>query len=381
MIELADYRKEFPVTEHSIYLNNAGVGPPSLRFCQAVHDWLRSQAREGVKFDRWRTTAANCRRRLADLVGCDSHELAFVRNTSHGLAIVAEGLDWQEGQHIAVATNVEYPSNVHPWVHIAQEKRLIVDSIQSENGGVTVSGVANAINRSTRLVSVSSAQFSTGAVTDLYAIGALCKDKGILLCVDGIQTVGALPVDVRRAGIHFLAADSHKWMLGTMGIGFLFVDQALVNRIRPPLVGWNSMQNGWDFDSRNDRLRTDAGRFEEGSPSFALIAGLTAGLSLLQEVAIEKITTHLQALTQRLAAGLEALGCLVGPEARNREHILCFSSPKVAAETLVSKLEDRKIITAERSGNVRISPHFYNTEQEIDSLLDNVGELMRQTGK
>ncbi|MDJ0835988.1 MAG: aminotransferase class V-fold PLP-dependent enzyme [Acidobacteriota bacterium] len=371
------YRKEFPITERNIiYFNHAGVAPTSRRVCEAVNNWFTLQARDGVDFDAWEDGAERCRARFAGLIGSDSEEVAFVRNTSHGLSLVAEGLSWRSGQRIIVTSDVEYPSNYHVWHHAARHRGLIVDEIEPLHGGANIEAVARALRPETRLVAVSSAQFSTGAVTDLKTLGELCRDRGILFCVDGIQTVGALPIDVRDLHIDFLSADSHKWMLGMMGMGAVYMRKDLAAAMRPVLVGWKSMINGWEFRLEDNTLLPDTTRFEEGSPAYGLIEGFDAALALIQEATPEAIADHIRALCNRLAEGLEALGCVVSPPPELRHHIVCFSHPNKPSNEIDQALKQRGIVVADRGGRVRASPHLYNTHTEVDQFLDAVKEII-----
>jgi cysteine desulfurase/selenocysteine lyase len=377
---VARYRKEFPICQNLVYMNHAGVAPTSLRVCQAVRASLEALANYGVDFPGWERNAALCRQRFANLIGSLPEEVAFVRNTSHGLGLVAEGLNWKAGDGIAVATDIEYPSNVHVWRHLVESRDIQIHSIPAAEGAVTVDAVASVLkSKKTRLVAVSSAQFGTGGVTDLVALGQLCRERDVLLCVDAIQTVGALPIDVKKMGIHFLAADSHKWMLGMMGMGALYVDERLSAQMRPALVGWKSMVKGWDFNNQDFDLWPHAGRFEEGSPTYAMIEGLSAALELLQEISVEAISCRLRALTARLVAGLEKLQCDVGPLPEHRHHIVSFTYPGIEATEFEKALRERHIVVTARKGRVRVSPHFYNTLQEVDSVIEAVQEIISKS--
>ncbi len=372
--ELTRLRAEFPITERCVYLNHAGVAPTSRRVERAVNEWMQSAAERAIlDLDDWVALEEGVRAKAARLLGCAAEEVAYVRNTSHGLALIAEGLPWEAGDAVAFAESAEYPSNVYPWHHLASRGVERV-AIEAPGDAVTPAAVARALDAHprVRLVAVSSTQYASGAVTDLPAIGALCRDRGALLCVDGIQSVGALPLDVRAAGVHFLSADSHKWMLGVCGIGVLFVAREQIERLRPPAVGWKSTTRALDFDRPHFELLPTAARLEEGSLPFALIAGLGAAIDLLLEVGVERIAARLERLVERAARGLEALGCDVGPAPAHRRHVVTFTHPAREAEALGEALTQQEVVASVRRGRVRVSPHVYTSEGEIDRLLEAV---------
>ncbi len=377
MTSLASFREEFPVSRTHIFLNHAGVAPTSTRVVRAVHDFMNVIAREGrPDFDAWEEMASDCRERFARLVGCEAEEVAFVRNTSHGLSLLASGLDWRPGDRIAAAVSVEYPSNVYPWMDLAQRGVAALDAIPVDGDGtVTVEATERALGPATRVLAVSSAQYATGAVTDLAALGRLCRERGVLLCVDGIQTVGALPIDVKEAGIHFLSADSHKWMLGMMGIGAVFVDRALVERIHPPLLGWRSTTDAFNFDRVHFELLDHAGRYEEGSLAYPLVAGFGAALGLLEEAGIPAVAEHVRALVADLAERLERLGCVTTPATPGRRHILTFRHPELENERLFAGLERAGVVASLRRERVRVAPHLYNTFEEMERVAGAVAGL------
>ena len=378
MKPLSGYRDEFPVSRTHIFLNHAGVAPTSTRAADAVQRFMDSLVRVGrPSFDDWESLASECRERFARLVGCGPAEVAFVRNTSHGLSLLASGLDWSPGDRVAAAVSVEYPSNAYPWMDLDRRGIASLDVIPAgPDGTVTVEAASRAAGPRTRVLAVSSAQYASGAVTDLPALGRLCRDRGVLLCVDGIQTVGALPIDVKEAGIHFLSADSHKWMLGIMGIGAVFADRSVVDRIHPPLLGWRSTTDAFNFDRVHFELLGDAGRYEEGSLAYPLIAGFSAALELLEEAGIGRIEAHACALVADLAERLEALGCVTAPDAACRRHILTFRHPGLEDEVLLEGLETAGVVASLRRGSVRVSPHLYNTHDEMEQVAEAVRTLL-----
>jgi len=372
-------RAEFPVLARQIYLNHAGVAPTSTRTAAAVNAWVDDLVHNGVRNEQqWEARASMVRASCARLVGADASEIAFVRNTSHGLGLVAEGLSWSPGDEVAVCTALEYPSNVYPWQHLA-DRGVTISPIEAREGGVTPEAVAAAIGPRTRLVAVSSAQYATGHRTDLDAIGEVCERAGVLFCVDGIQTVGCIPVDVKRSKIHFLSADSHKWMLGMAGIGFLFVDRSVIDRLRPVLVGWHSTTDAWNFDRALFDLRRDAQKLEEGSPAYTGIYGMGAALDILHEAGIERSSARIAELLVAADEGLRALGCHTWPTARDRAGILTFVPPKGSAEALFAELTAQDFSLSLRRGRVRISPHLYTRDEEIAALVEAVGAYVATT--
>jgi len=369
---LESYRALFPVLQEQLYFNHAGVAPTSLRAAEAVRGWMEDLVYHGIRHERgWEAHCERVRALAGRLLHAEPDEVAFVRNTSHGLGLVAEGLDWKPGDEVAVATSLEYPSNVYPWLHL-RDRGVVVRDIEAPSGGVTPEAVERALTPRTRLVAVSSVQFATGYRTDLDAVGALCERAGVLFCVDGIQSVGCVPVDVKKSRIHFLSADSHKWMLGVAGIGLLYVSREVLPRLRPVLVGWRSTTDAWNFNRTHFELRPDARKFEEGSAAYTGIYALGASLELLQEVGIPAIAARVRDLLAHAEQGLRGLGCEVGPAPEHRAGILTFLPPGADARALGAYLAGHHVAHSVRRGRIRLSPHFYNQPAELDRLVELV---------
>jgi selenocysteine lyase/cysteine desulfurase len=365
-------RSLFPAYARSIYLNHAGVSPCSTRSVDAVSAWVRDLSENGVANEHeWEKQADRVRALCARTVGAEAGEIAFVRNTSHGLGLVAEGLAWKEGDEVAACLALEYPSNVYPWLHL-RDRGVSVREIAPREGGVVAEEVDRAIGPRTKMVAVSSVQYASGYATDLDAIGEVCARRNVLFCVDGIQSVGQRPIDVKRSKVHFLSADSHKWMLGLPGIGFLYVDRAVVDRVRPVLVGWHSTTDAWNFDRALFELKPDASKLEEGSPSYTGIVGMGAGLEILLETGLDEVQRRIAALLARLDAGLRAAGCETSPAASERSGILTFVPEHASAADLHAHLTASGVVLSLRRGRLRASPHFMNTEEEIDRTVELV---------
>ena len=369
---LTEYRSQFPITRTCHYLNHAAVSPTSTGVRDAVATWMGDLVNHGMDhIADWIRREREIRGLAAKLLGADLDEIAFVRSTSHGLGMFAEGMAWQPGDEVAVCTELEYPANVYPWMHLG-DRGVVLRPIEARTGGVGREAVARAIGPRTRVVSVSSVQFATGVASELEAIGALCGERGVSFCVDGIQSVGAFPIDVRKANIDFLSADSHKWQLGLPGIGIAYVRRELIPRLRPSVVGWKSVKHPLDFDHLRLELRDDAARFEEGTESFATIMGMGAALALLDEVGVAAIATHITAWLAEVEKVLAAAGLCPGPSAEVRRGILTFRPPTGTAEEFVARARQAGLVLSPRRGQVRVSPHFYNGETELAALVDFV---------
>ena len=363
------YRDAFPACEGRTYLNCAAVAPGSTRVRAAINAWLDDHVAQGnMASGQWWERAAEARARTAALIGASPEEVAFVRSTSHGLAMVAEGLDWRPGDEVAVASAIEYPSNVYAWKHLA-DRGVRLREIRAVDGAVTPEAVEDAIGPRTRLVAVSSVQFASGHRTDVDAIGRLCRDRDVLFVVDAIQQAGAFPIDVKASGIHAMAACSHKWMLGLLGIGFLYVDRDLLAHLRPVLVGWHSVVDPFAFDGTRFDLRADASRLEEAAPSFPLVYGLGAAVEMLLDAGVADVASHITGLLDRAANALEAIGCEVSPAPEHRAGILMIK-PAADVDALAEACGERNIAVSVRRGRLRLSPHLYNNEDDVDALVE-----------
>jgi len=372
------YRTNFPITKNHVYLDHAGVAPISLRVKTAIKTFL-SESAEGAAFHypRWAQRVIEVRRVCARLVNAGEDEISFIRSTSHGLSLVAEGMDWQKGDKVLFIEK-DFPSNIYPWIHL-KGKGVEARAIPSQGGRILIEDINRLMDARTRMIAVSSVLFSNGFRTDLKRLGELCKSKGVLLCVDAIQSLGIIPMDVREFNIDFLAADAHKWLLGPEGIGIFYCRKELVQTLRPPLVGWKSVQNEFDFDHPVLRLKNDAQRFEEGSQNVMGIFGLGAAIELLLEVGIENIKKRVLDLGEQIIgeAGKRGLTILTPVHREERGGNITIAGGFDPAAALDS-LRERGIMVNVRGGGLRLSPHFYNTAEDINTVFRNLDRLYLQ---
>ena len=369
-----DIATEFPISRKWDFFDHAGVSPITGRSRVALDKYAREAAEDAYLTGRWYKQAETVRKLAAGLIGAGVEEIAFAKNTSEGLAFVANGLTWKAGEQI-LSTAVEYPSNVYPWMDLAQRFGVEHVMLPEEGGRIPAERVIAAMTPRTRMVALSHVEYASGYRVDLATIGAECRRRGIRLCVDAIQSCGVLPVDVKAMNIDFLSADGHKWLLGPEGLGIFYCRKELIPQVRPE-VGWMNVINAQDYGHYDFTLRQDAKRFECGSYNIPGVLGLGAALEVLHEVGLNLVSERILALTDHLAAGLAAKGYrLISPRGVEsnghdpRSGIVSFVSPTHDHAQIIRSLDQQRIVLVTREGRLRASPHFYNTQDQIEHLL------------
>ncbi len=361
-----------------IHLNHAGVAPICGAAARALEAYAAESTSRAYTQTGWYRKVNELRGMLASLIGArGGHEIAMMPNTSTGLATVARGLDWRRGDSVVI-TDVEYPANRYPWEDLQRFGVKLIEVKQGRDGRVAAEDVCAAVEDRTRVVAISHVQYASGYRIDLVPIAETVHRAGGYLCVDGIQSVGMLPVDVRAMGVDFLAADGHKWLLGPEGAGFLYVKEDLCEVLHPPVVGWLNMVNAEDYGRYEYRFQKDARRFEPGSYNIPGLLALRGAVGMLMEVGIEEVWRRVEALTGFAETGLRERGFRVFSPRRlagERSGIVMFE-PKEGQEAgkVVRGLAERGMHLAVRSGRLRMSPHFYNTEGQIEAVLGALAE-------
>jgi selenocysteine lyase/cysteine desulfurase len=361
----------FPVAERYTYLNHAALGPLPRRTADTIAQLAQDFRERGSLAEAtWLSTIARTRKLVSRLLNVSTDEIAFTKNTSQGLNIVAASLPWQRGD-IVVTVKGEFPANVYPWVAL-QQQGVVVRYVRPRNGRIVLQDLEQALVGA-KFLAISWVQYSNGYRIDLDAVSRLCAARNVLLCLDAIQGVGALPIDLRATPVDFCAFGAHKWLLAPQGVGVLYVNELFRGLMQPANVGW--LGADWrDYTAFDYDTRTAEGtpHYEEGSRSLVGIAGLEQSLELLLEVGQEHIACHLQQLTDRLAQQLMTFGyrMLTPLEPENRSGILTFAHPQRSAQELFDALRAARIVSAVREGGVRLSPHLYNTRDDIDAVLN-----------
>lgn len=376
--DLTGNTEQFPVLKNWNFLNHAGVAPMPHAVAEVVRKAVDQCEAAAYLNANWFGEIDKVHGDVARLINADVEEIALVKNTSEAVSIVAQGVDWKAGDRVVTAA-VEYPANVYPWMEAARKHAIELVMVPEETDELGRQQVriekilAELDHPRTKVLTLSHVEFASGQRHDIARLGAVCRERGILFNVDGIQSLGALPVDVRAMNIDFLGACGHKWMLGPPGAGMFYIRRELQDRIRPLIIGASTVINEMDYGNYDFTLKPSARRYESGTPNLLGFLGFGAALRLLSSVGIDAIAQRLKTLTDRLINGVELRGYkIVSPRASNTwSGIVCFSSPQHPHEEIAKLLQKQhKIEIAVRERRLRCSPHFYNTEAQIDQLIE-----------
>jgi selenocysteine lyase/cysteine desulfurase len=367
-------RDLFPVTERANYLNHAAVSAPPVPTIEAIKSYLSDVSENGsANFHSWLAVKERTRQLLASLLGARPEQVAFVRNTSDGLSTVANGLDWRPGDNLVTFRN-EFPSNIYPWLRARDAFGVEVRMCEERNGRIELAEMMALIDSKTRLVAVSQIQYASGFHIELERLAHAARVHDAVLVVDVIQGLGVVPTDVESQLIDVAAGACHKWLLTPEGVGFLYLSDRARERIQPTLVGWVSVPKPDEYNNFNQGWNRGTLAWETGTGPTALIHGLEESLKLLTTTGIGNIQNHLEILTDHLCERLHSRGdyhVVSSRRTAEKSQIVCIRhSGGFTPMDLYAHLTERNIVTAPRGDRLRVSPHFYNTLEEIDQLVD-----------
>ena len=386
-IDHADIRKDFAITRKSIYMNNGAVAPTPLSTIKAVTNFLLKVSEEGPDTagtsDYLSSLVTEVRTRVAHLLNCDKDEVVLTESTTQGLNIVAKGIAWKKGDAIVVrGGRHEHYANYFPWKVAAEKYGLELRQLTVDRNGVfDLNDMENAA-RGSRLITMSHVLYNTGAIMPVEEVGKIASEHNTLFCIDAAQSAGALPIDVKKIGCHFMAFPGFKWLCGPLGIGVFYCSKKAAETLEPSTVGGESAILS---DSNVLASMEMPARLQAGFRNYPGAAGLEAALRYVLRIGIEEIL-HQNLRISRLIR--EELGripgvTLYGPEdERHRSSIVSFLPPKgTDSETLVKKLEESSVVFAARDGGegkkvVRASPHFFNDEKEAETAIGYVKRLI-----
>ena len=367
--------REFPVTERWAYFDHAAVAPLPRRSGAALRAWSEDQERNGVvHWPEWGAVVERARADAARLINADVAEVAFIPNTTHGIGLIAEGYPWRPGDSVVTAAE-EYPSNLYPWMNLAARGVSVRTVATREDGRIWVEDLADAMDASTRVLTISHVEFASGFRNDLDRLGALCRERGVAFFVDAIQGLGPLTIDVARTPIDFLAADGHKWLLGPEGAGILYVRREWIERLRPIGVGWKSVVSDYNQPGIDFTLKPDASRWEGGTFCMAPLMAFAASLSLFHEVGPAAASARILDRAEAVRAVARSAGWSVYGSACSEDLSGIVSIARDGVDPIARAAECRRrgVALACRRGRLRISPHIYTNAEDLDRLAEVLG--------
>jgi len=366
-------REQFPITKNKTFFNHAAQSP----LPKPVADAVRKYADEFSNLGTSTLEGDDCGKpQFGKLIGAEPAEIATIENTSMGLNIAANVLRYPSGSKI-VTTDLEYPSVVYPWLRKSLGAKI--HYVKNINGKISLDDMEKAVDDKTVAVAISHVEYANGFRHNLRVLSEIAHEHGAYLIVDAIQSVGTMPIDVKRDDVDFLMAACYKWLLSPAGAAYLYVKDELIEKFEPPFVGWASVkQETFDtvdfWDIWNLNLSKTASRFEIGSPCTISLVGATAAMKMLLGFGTENIRKRIAKLTDHLLESVKDLGLkLQTPDEKQcRSGIVNFKTdePQKTAERLTKK----NIVVSARANGIRVSPHFYNTEEEIDKLMEKIGK-------
>lgn len=375
---LDEVRELFPhLKKGKIYFNHAATGPFSKNVLSIVNDYLLQRSETDIdNFPELVKVAGEVKNHLCQMLNCTADRIAFVDNTSNGLNILAQGIKWQKGDSILL-NDLEFPANVYPFLNLEKEG-IEVEFVRSKNGIVSADDVINAIKPNTRLISISFVQFLTGYRVDLEKIGNTCREKGIIFSVDAIQGLGAFTLDVEKCKIDFISCGTAKWLLGMQGLAFVYASEKLQHQLEPKYVGWLSVEDAWNILDYKLKLRSDANVFQGGTINALGVFGLLPSLKLFADFGYKNVEKRIIENSTHFTKRLLEIGIhpiLENCEKENLSGIISFKHD--TSNHILEELRKREIYCSVREGMVRLSPHFYNSLEEIDFVVNEMSNILK----
>jgi len=373
-------RSEFAVTRRYAYLNHAAAGVLPLSSVSAIESFVREHAEAGVlgtyPYD---ARMPEYRERIGRFIGASGSDIAILSNTSAAAATIAAGLEWSAGDEVLLCDN-EFPANSIPWIAL-RRRGVDVRLLETSRERLTPDLLRREISARTRLVTVSWISYADGYRHDLKRLASVAHAAGAQFCVDAIQGLGAFPMDVRDVDADAVFAGASKWLLGLHGVAVLYLHRRFAERLQLAMPGWRSVQDMWDFHNYRQSFSGDALRFESGTPNVIGTLSLVGAIELLEGSGQAAIAAHVLALTDRLCDGLRRLGAEIATIRASEvsSGIVTFALPGCDSLELGKHLERNGIVTTCRPSGIRVSPHGYNTADEIDRLLEVISLMSTKT--
>lgn len=363
-------REKIPALKHCIHLDCAAISPLFSDTIIEIQNFLENRGeRANFNFLEWLEELEECRKKTAELVNASKEEIAFMLNTSQGINTVAQMITWKKGDNL-MTTDLEFPSNSIPWYNL-RKKGVEVRTVRNVDEEIRIEDVEKTLDENTRLVAISHVQFGNGFRCDLEKISKLCREYNAFLFSDVIQGMGAVELDVKKTNIDFFSSASLKWLMGPLGIGIFYIKKEHIDKFDPPYIGWFSLKNLEDLDKPGldeIKLADSARKFETGGMSFALLVGLKKSLEILLDIGMDFIEKRVLSLSRYVIDNVENVQTPYDEKKRAGIVNIIHSD----AERIVEKLREKRILTSARMNGIRVSTHFWNTEEDIDKVLETI---------
>lgn len=373
--DFAALRREFPLLEHKTYLNSGSYCALANRVRAAFETYLEDRLAVGANWDVWVTKNEAVRSLMARVLHASPDEIAVTASASAGLNALASALEFSGGRDKIVVSDFEFPTNAQIWHSQEQRGARVVHARRDADGYIPPESFVDLIDESTRLVAITHVCFRNGARLDIPAIVRLARAKGAMVLLDCYQSVGSVDVDVKALDVDFAVGGMLKYLLGTAGIGFLYVRDSLVRSLHPIHSGWFAQENIFAMDITANRPASTARRFESGTPAVVNCYAAEAGLEVLLGVGTQAIERRVRSLTRRCMDALRAIDwpSITPASDERRGAMICV--PSRASGPLSQELMKRNIVTSNRDNNLRICLHFYNNDEDVDVLVAALREL------
>ncbi len=372
-MEVSEIRELFPyLNESKIYFNHASIAPLPLNVSKIIERYVKERSEESINnYKQFLLTETRAKKKLAQLLNATSSHITWSTNVGTAMSMLVQGLDWHEGDEI-ILNDIEFPSNVYPFLNL-QNKGVEVKFLKTEKGRIKIEDFEKAITSKTKLVSVSLVQFLSGFQVNLKKLSELCRKRGVLLAVDAIQAAGNVKIDLQETPVDYLSGGTQKWLLGLQGLAYIYIGENLLSKLHPTILGWQSVENPWDLLNYDLNFPKDARKFQSGTTNALGIFALNKSLEIFLNFGLENVYSRVKENTnyifkKLLGIGIEPL--LYGLSEENLSAIVTFEIED--AERIKAELAKQKIIVEIREGKIRVSPHFYNTKEEIDRFIEKL---------
>lgn len=358
-------RSHFPIFEHRTFINSCSKGALAVEVRRAYQQYLDDWEQLGSPWELWVGKLEQVRQLFATLVGATAAEIAVCTSVSAAVSALASACDFSRARNKVLVDDFAFPAVAQVW-HAQEARGAVVEHVPATGNCIPLEAYAARIDARTAIVSLSHVCYFNGARQDVAAIVELAHQQGALVLLDAYQSLGTMPIDVRGLGVDFLVGGALKYLLGSSGLAWLYVDASLIHGLTPTTAGWFTQENIFAMEIHRNRPSPTARRFEAGTPPVPNLYAAAAGLELILRTGVAPITDQVATLTARIKAHANAAGYLLATPA---DHGALLALQAVDAPALVQQLEQEGIVTSSRAGNLRISPHFYNTVEDIDRLF------------